>query len=267
MNIAFWSAEDGTGITSGMVAVASVCANAWNRKAILMQSRNQDGDLQEKLEAALPAGMVGEERPYYVLDGLDYLLWQVKNKKLTRAMLKDSIVPIVKGRMYYLPQGVRGKPRVYPQALKEGMWKVIRQAEQLSDLTFVDCGSGEDELSAYILAKADVVVVGLSQERQNLDAYFQQRHAFRGRVVYLVNQYQQESIYNKNNLNRLYRIQEDKLGVIPHNPVFRHASDKGRADRFVRRHIRCITADYQAYFMQELMQTTRLILKSAGIAE
>lgn len=267
MNIAFWSEEDGCGTTSGMAAVASVCSNAWNMKTILMQSRNQEGDLRKKLDGTPLSGMVREESSYYALDGLDYLLWQEKNKKLDEAMVIDSMVPVVKERMYYLPQGERKKPRVCSEELKGAMWHIVRQTEQLSDLTFIDCGSGEDELSEHLLSQADAVVVNLSQERQNLDAYFQKRHAFGGRVVYLVNQYQQESIYNRKNLNRLYRLQEGELGVIPLNPLFRHAVDKGKAERFIRRHIRCSALDHQYYFMKELMQTTHIILKAAGFAE
>lgn len=267
MNIAFWSEEDGCGTTSGMAAVASVCSDAWNMRTVLIQSRNQEGDLHQKLGTAPVAGMVREESQNTMLDGLDYLLWQARNRKLTRAMVADSMVSVVKGRMSYLPQGMHRVPRVCQAALKESMWQVIRRAEMLSDITFIDCGSGEDELSAYILSKADAVVVCISQEKQNLDAYFRKRHAFRGKVIYLVNLYQAESIYNKKNLNRLYRIGEDELAVIPRNPVFRHASEKGKAERFIRRRIRCITLDQQFYFMQELMQATNLILKAVGVAE
>ena len=112
MNIAFWSEDRGCGTTSSMAAVASVCSNAWNLKTILMQSRHQDGDLWEKIETA-PLGMVSEDGMSRVLDGLDYLLWQAKNKKLTEAAVLDSMIPVVKERMYYLPQSRYRKPRVY----------------------------------------------------------------------------------------------------------------------------------------------------------
>lgn len=265
MHVVFWSEEDGCGMTSSMAAVASLCSNAWNMKTILIQGRNQEGDLTDKLETDISSRIVREAGPCdQRLDGLDYLLWKAKNRKLDQEAIADSVASVIRGRMYYLPQAAYRKPRVYPQALKEGMWQVIRQAEQFSDLTFVDCGSGADELSAYLLQKADAIVIHLSQERQNLDAYFQKRHAFRGRVVYVINRYQQESIYNRKNLNRLYRIPEDSLGVIPHNPIFRHASDRGKVERFVRRHIRRTALENQAYFMQELTRTAGMVLHAAG---
>lgn len=265
MNIAFWSEARGCGTTSSMAAVASVCSNAWNMKTVLMQSRHQEGDLCEKLEAVPSLGMVSEDGPSRALDGLDYLLWQAKNKKLTDTVVFDSMIPVVKERMYYLPQSRYRKPRVYARSLKQGMCQVIRYAQQISDVTFVDCGSGRNELADLLLAKADVVVVCLRQERSSLECYFEKRHVFPGKVIYLVNQYQQESMYNRAYLMRRYRIEEDELGVIVHNSIFRHASDKGRTERFVRRHIRGTSLENQYSFMQELMQTTRLILKRAGI--
>lgn len=264
MNIAFWSEDRGCGTTSSMAAVASVCSNAWNLKTILMQSRHQDGDLWEKIETA-PLGMVSEDGMSRALDGLDYLLWQAKNKKLTEAAVLDSMIPVVKERMYYLPQSRYRKPRVYARSLKQGMWQIIRYAQRVSDVVFIDCGSGRNELAEIILAKADVVVICLRQERGSLERYFGKRHAFSGKVIYIVDQYQQESMYNQAYLRRVYRIGDDELGVIPHNSIFRHASDRGRTERFVRRHIRGTSLENQYYFMQELMQTTRLILKNAGI--
>lgn len=153
----------------------------------------------------------------------------------------------------------------YIQPIKWKVMDLLKQAAEISDLTFVDCGCSRNELVDTILPQADVVVVTISQERQNLDAYFQKRHVFSGKVIYLVNQYQQDSIYNKKNLNRLYRLEEGELAVIPHNPFFRYACGKGKVERFIRKHIRCTASDSQFYFIQDLIQTSSMVLKAAGI--
>lgn len=267
MNISFWSEEDGCGMTSGMAAIASVCSDAWKMKTILVQSSNQEGDLCQKLGAGTQTvSAVQEEKMQYRQDGWDSLCGLAQNEKLTAAKLVERMVPVVRGRMYYLPQGEYKKREKYPAFVKEGMRQVIRSAEQIADLTFVDCGNGRDEMSDFLLSQADVVVISISQERQNLDAYFQNRHIFRGNVIYLINQYHQESIYNKKNLNRLFRLREEELAVIPNNPVFRHVSGKGKTERFIRRYIRCRIFDYQYYFMQELMRTAGMVVKAAGLS-
>ena len=265
MKVAFWSEEDGCGTTSSMAAVASVCSDAWKLKTVLLQSRSQSGDLKQKLESGFKSSFVREETSYYALDGLDYLLWQEKNRKLNEQILQESMVPVVAGWMYYVPQGERRKPQIYSKELKEAMCNILAQVEKQSDLTFIDCGSGEDDLSAYLLQEADVVAVNFSQERQGLDSYFQQHHRYHGRVLYIINHYQQESIYNKKNLNRIYRLQDSELAVIPENPFFRNASDRGQIERFIRRHIHYNLFDQQFYFMKELMQTSLLLLKAAGL--
>lgn len=267
MNIAFWSEEDGCGTTSGMAAIASVCSNAWKMKTILMQSINQKGDLRKKLEASPLGDAVFEDDPYYAFGGLDYLLWQEKNKRLNEAMVERTMVPIGKRGLHYLPSG-EGKWRFGgfdAKGQKEAMRRIIELAERLSDLTFIDCGSRRDEWSDYLLLQADVVVVNFSQERMALDAYLNNSHGFRGKSVYLINRYSQESIYNKANLGRIYRPQED-IAVIPHNPYFCHAGDKGRLERFIHRHIRGGIFDQQFYFMQELLHTAAVILRAVGAA-
>lgn len=267
LKIAFWSEEDGCGTTSAMTAIASVCSDVWNMKTVLIQVGGQEGDLHQKLgTGALATCMVKEGNLYDAQGQWDGLLRLIKNKGLTEEMLLGHMVPVVKGRMYYLEQGGCRMQERYRKSAMEGMRQAIRFAERVSDLTFVDCGCGEGGMPGYLLPQADVVVVSISQERQNLDAYFQGRHAFHGKVIYLVNQYHPESIYNKKNLNRLYRLSEEELAVIPHNPVFRHVSERGKVERFVRRHMRCMAFDHQFYFMQELMQTAGMVVRAAGLA-
>lgn len=266
MKIAFWSKEDGCGTTSGMAAIASVCSDVWKMKTILMQTNNQEGDLYQKLGIGIQGlSMLQEKKQYDGHAGWENLVNLEKNKMLSQASLLERMIPVVRERMYYLPQGEYKKQKKYPELLKTRVQQVIHLAEQMSDLTFIDCGSGRDEMSEFMLAQADVAVVCISQERQNLDAYFQNRHVFLGNVIYLVNQYHQESVYNKKNLNRLFRLREEELAVIPYCPVFRHVSGKGKTERFVRRHTHCRIFDHQFYFMQELMQTTAIILKAAGL--
>ncbi len=242
MKVAFWSEEDRCGTTSSMAAVASFCSGAWKMKTVLLQSRNQKGDLCRKLEPESYIRNADKGLPVCRKDG--------KN-------------------LYCLRDGAEEyrKQKHYSKFFKESMWRLIDRAEQFSDITFIDCGNGEDELSAEILSKADVSVVNMTQGRRNLDYFFQKRHAFLGNVIYLVNQYHQESVYNKQNLNRLYRIQKDELAVIPNDQFFRYASDNGKTDRFIRRHIHCKNIDRQFYFMQELMHTANIIVNTAGFVK
>lgn len=267
MNIVFWSEEDGCGTTSGMAAVASVCADAWHMKTILLQSSNQRGDLYQKLGTGIKPRSLAKEPICGIQDEWETLTRLAERKKLTEETLMERMVPVIRGRMYYLPQGEYQKQEKYPKAVLAAIRQIVSFAQRMSDLTFIDCGSGRDEISDFLLSQADVAVVSLSQERQNLDAYFQNRHILQENVIYLINQYHQESIYNKKNINRLYRLYEEQLAVIPNNPLFRHISGKGKTERFVRRHIQCRNFDYQNEFMMELVKTSALILRSARMAD
>lgn len=261
MKIAFWSEEDGLGTTSSMAAIASVCADAWQKRCILFQSGNQEGDLFKKLGADQRGGRSSS----FCRDSWEELRYYAGGRMLTKAVLFSYLLPSAKGRMHYLPQGEYKKQKSYPSDMKKGIYSIIRFAEQAADVTFIDCGSGRDGLSEYLLAQADVVVVIISQERQNLDAYFQSRHTFQGKVIYLVSQYHQESIYNRKNINRLYRLKEEEMAVVPYNPVFRYMCEKGKIERFVYRQIRGMAVDKQFYFMQELVHAAQTLMKTAGV--
>ncbi len=154
-------------------------------------------------------------------------------------------------------------PLAVQQHVQDGSLSVCREP-QAGCITFIDCGNRRDVLREHLLAQADAVVLNVSQEHHNLDAYFQYRHVFHRRTVYLIHQYHQGSIYNKNNFKRLYRIDEESLGIIPHDPFFRYACSRGTVQEFVRGYIHCGILDHPFYFMQELIRSAYLILKAAG---
>lgn len=238
MKIAFWSGEEKIGMTSSMAAAACVCSNVWDLKTVLLQSRNQKGDLYQKFDGS-QCSCPGRRT-------------------------RERLVTVRKGRMYYLMQPGYAKQEQYPEFFKKSMRRLILRAEKFADITFIDCGSGEDELAADILSGADVSVINISQGRQCLNLFFQKRHAFHGSVIYLVNQYQQNSICDKQYLNRLYRIPKEALAVIPDNQFFRYAGDNGKMERFILKYARCTNTDRQFYFMQELAHTVNMILYAGG---
>ncbi len=269
MKIAFWSEDDGCGTTSAMAAVASVCSNAWNIKTVLMQSRGLAGDLCGKFECGALSGMVREESAYYALDGLDYLLWQEKNNRLDTSAVRENVVAVVKDKMFYLPQGRCSSPYLCRQDIKGGMLRVAERVEQIADFMFLDCGCGKDEMTEDLLAQADVVAVNLSQERESVEACFERQRGWRGKVVYIINRYRQESVYNRKNISRIYRLCDGELCVVPEDLFFGSAGDKGQLERFVRRHLKSASFafDPHQYFMRELTRTAGLILRAAGYAE
>ena len=79
-------------------------------------------------------------------------------------------------------------------------------------------------------------------------------------MMFLVGNYRKEGLYNKQNLHRIYRIPEKQLVVVPFNPEFQQACEKGRVDKYMNDKQSIYRSENRNYFMQELQHAMNIIL-------
>ena len=266
MKIVFWSESNSCKTTANMAAIGSMCSLLFPYQNILMQNRTGPGGLDFIFQPGKHIGFVQEESAYYALEGMDYLIWQEQNHRLDRDSMREGMVPVLDRKLFYLPSGKREKPRLYPKETGALQYEVIKKMEEFSDITFIDCGDLEDDLTEKLLKSADVVVVNLSQSKEALDSFFIKHHPICGKIIYLINNYDFNSVYNRKNLNRIYRISEEQLCVIPINQKFETACIAGKLDVFLKKQVNNRNSRQNKMFMKELLWSTHLILKAAGLA-
>lgn len=163
--VMFWSPDGGHGRTSSHTAIVAVTASLQYRLRLLLchnQYRNQS------VEAGLVSADVlmdhahPRKRP-----GIDRIRYLHKSGILTRNNVSDYMIPLLKDRLDLLIGTDEGEKKLpdYP------FWKYLfTAAGEYYDLILMDAGSGTEQMP--LLAKADLVVVNLSQNAAQLKAFF-----------------------------------------------------------------------------------------------
>ncbi len=75
MKIVFKGIESGAGLTSSACALAVLNTIKGYGKTIIMQHKSAGNDLKKMLTDAAKVKRVEEASNYYVLEGMDYLIW------------------------------------------------------------------------------------------------------------------------------------------------------------------------------------------------
>ena len=209
--------------------------------------------------------MLREDSTYYALEGMDYLIWQEQHHRLDATAMKESVVPVLEHRLFYLPGGSREKPGLYPAQTGELQWRIMTRLEEFAELVFIDVGSERDTFTFSLLQRADVVVVNFSGEQKELEKFFGSQFPCRGQVLYLLANYSSDQIYNCENLQRIYRMDPRTICSIPNNPHFAQACMHGKVDHYMKNCCHSRGASQRnAQFITQLRHVAGLILEAGA---
>lgn len=281
MKIAFWSEQKGSG-TSFNLAVTACAAICLHPLSIAVVSGGyHDGKLEQKffgrnrriVEREMPAAeyrqdtmLVAEPSKYLVTSGLDCLLRKERPEELTEAVVKENMRQVVKDRMYCLPTSVRQEYEWWHQDYQfRRMNRVMAAVESYFDVVFIDCGSRQDDYAQKVFREADVCVLNMNQQTEVIGEFYRNPPDYKGKVFFLLGKYFADALYNRQDLQRIYRIEEERLGAIPYNPQLHAAEQMGRIGGSVQQYLGRNGEGQGMGFEKELVRTTNLILKLAGL--
>lgn len=122
-----------------------------------------------------------------------------------------------------------------------GLSKKIAKAERgkqkpskEADFYFLDCGIGLGRGKSRILRQMDLVVVNVKQEEAGLNRFFlEDRHRIPNFLVLMGNYYACDA-FDRAYLEREYRVESERLGVISNNPEFYEAHRRGKVRHFIK---------------------------------
>ncbi len=281
MKIAFWSERRRAGTTFNLAVIACVSVIRHPISAAVVSG----GYRNEMLERGLletpglvsgmegfgqghleESSMVAETQQYFTARGLDCLLLKERREELTELVLKANMRQVVEGRMYCLPSSVRTEQEWWRQdSAFVRMSRVLDAVESCFDVVFIDCGSRKDDYAQKVLKEADVCVLNMSQENEGIGDFYRSPRKYPGKPFFLLGNYFEDAVYNRENLHRIYRVEEECLGAVPYNPWLQEASQKGKLMNGVKRCLEQEALGKNVEFSRELVRTANLILKLAGL--
>lgn len=247
-------------MTSNMAAIAGRLSYKFHKKCALIQTKRLENDISYPFLENRKESMIREECDYFLAEGMDYLMLQ---KEIAAEQVLLSLQELIPHQLFYLPPGRRSLSE------KSEIWMekfdaVLHYLEQSVDLIFLDCGTGQNTRIQELMKLADLVVVNFSQSQTALDHFFIQSYEVSKKFFYLIGSYQPESIYNKKNMKRIYRIPTERLGVIPYNPKFQSVCEHGQLLHFMREQNHFLHQDRDRVFWKELDEASNALLEVAA---
>ena len=304
MKIAFGSGQEKVGTTFNTAAIACAAVMMYPISIGMISSDYCDRDLEKNFQgkaqdgrrawrrwngggpweaggtlaagqamAAVAAGkeaggllVAAEEEEYFLDGGLDCLL--CREEELDGQLLRQNMQQIIEGRLSVLPSSRRQEYKWwYKDRLFAQMRRIVALMEESFDLVLIDCGARRDDFTREILQESELCVLNMDQASEQIGDFYRTPPTFRAKTFFLVGNYFQEELYNRENLERLYRMEADMLGAIPYNPQMQAASKAGMMDIGIRKYINHGMRGKNIGFEQETIRSARLILKRAGVIE
>lgn len=204
--------------------------------------------------------MVKEPFAYMEGEGMDYLMKKSSNHMLSEKNIGDGIV-YVKEDLGYIPGAVKKSRMMYEMEFKKECQNILKELDKMADYIFVDCAHAADSVRQKIMEQADLIVVNVSQQEKVLDEYFSYPTALWNKTVYCIGNYIGEEPCNLKNIQRLYRIDNKQIGVIPYNVEFLASMRKGKALSFFQNyHLRARNYRNKEFF-GELFKLSNMIIQ------
>lgn len=230
MKFFFFGQERNSGTTSNMVAVATRLTVKEQKKIILVPLGKKPEAIEMAFYRSWENQRLREKCAYFLAEGLDYLL---QKNTVRREEIRKALKELIPGFLSYLPMGEREITLLEPGEYQAFLRRVLDELEQMADYVFLDCGAMEVKAVEFFKKKEDLLVMNLKQNSESFDAFFLKQYNTAQKFFYLVGNYHFDSVYNKRNLYRMYRIPQGCFGVIPYNPQFQYVCQKGQLWRYL----------------------------------
>lgn len=263
MKIVFRAREDRTSSLMAVMLLGILLSEWQHISNIMLQNKALKDEMVKHLFSGDRAMAIREESSYFALEGLDYLIWQERNNKLTVESVNEVMMRVCE-KSVFIPSGERDAPGLYPEETGRMQMGIIDLLDQITDLVLLDCGEVWDNLSKGLIVSGCLSVICLSQKKELIDEVMVETNIDPERTFFIITDYDHSSIYNKKNIARLYRIPEKRIGVIPKNEELKKQLGRGEICRFIRKNVNSKVGSKYYYFMKELKNCTSDLLTAVN---
>lgn len=260
MIIAFCNMER-EGEEAAVNMIASGLALQMTKQASVLMLQSGFGEHQvEDAIAKKNEIMIKEPFAYMEGEGLDYLMKKSSNHLLSEKTTGDGIV-YVKENLGYIPGAVKKNQMMYELEFSQECKNILKELDKMADYIFVDCTHAAETVKYKVQEEADLIIVNVSQQEKVLDEFFSYPSSFSYKTAYCIGNYVGEEPCNLKNIQRLYRIDNKRIGIIPYNVEFLSSLRKGKALSFIQNYPIKVKNYKNKDFFEELFKISNMIMQ------
>lgn len=265
LKIAFWSNSPGkSGVTGNLSCISIVSAMYQPSEMVLFENHVNINNLGSTFLNQNSYDKLQEKNSYFVENGLGRILSYCDMGNLVNAgMVHRSCLSVFDQRVFYLPTGGMN-PDLMEYRLKRHAGEAMSLLEEVYSTVCIDISSSSLESSRKILKEADLVVVNLCQNRQQLSHFFRNYSEIQQKAFYVIGNYDPQSEITKYDIVNRFGLPGHQIGTIPYNRRFADALTEGKVIPFLLRNYDCGKENANYDFMSAVKETVCLYEQAKG---
>lgn len=262
MKVAFWeNLRRGARETDDMAAISIMLSIHYHKKVILLDNGQESDSLERVFRGIHRFYYVKEDSNYIVhRHGMDQILNNLHITSDIQPLLAHSAVEVIQDYLYYVPESKVINHLAYDYELYHELTKIIRTYENISDFIMVRARNGNHLSTKHVLDEADLVMVELSQDFDELDEFFDNYSSIRHKAIFVFSQYKLNSISIYQIMNK-YRIKKEQIVVITEHLPMSAACIGGNLVSYLKGNNNCSKGSEHYRCVRELRRAARMILR------
>jgi len=262
MVVAFYSPMHGQAGTSGnLLSIAILFALKYQKKLFLMESHFE----KNALESMLVKKTKQREFSFYEDFGIDLLVRSKVLTSLDEEQLINASFSFLNNQIHLLPGTRQVNRDIFEQSIHQTILDVIEIANQEHDMVFIDVNASKNDLTNQILERADLIVANLSQNPWLIKQFFEQVPKDKGKLIYVLGNYDKNSQFNLRNLSYQFPLLSSKnTATILYDGLWRDAMFDANTISFMRKKLNCEHKKKKVPFIDGVEKACSLILRGVG---
>lgn len=263
MKICFWSHVRGVaGVTTNLACVSALMSIGGLGKTAVLENHYSTNSIGDMILVPEKLGHLREHGEYYSRYGIEYILKRLYSGESGEKLLRHASIPLLFSSMYYLPQGRIVNKEVFNYEFNLVQKELFESLEKISDYVFIDTEANQNLSSKVILSESDLIVVNLSQDPDQIQEYFNQYVSMQDKAVYLIGNYQSESVWNISRICKEFHIPREKIGIIPFNLELADSMSTGHLLQFLNRNYYKASDHENDYLIRYVKRASQMIRKN-----
>lgn len=264
MKICFWSPVRGrAGVTTNAACISALLAIGQRGRMTVLENHYSVRGIGDILMEPETVEAFREHGEYHSCFGVEYLLKRIYSGEPGEKLIHHAAIPLLFSSMFYIPQGRIVNKEIFNYEFRLVYDELFQALEAFSDYIFIDTETNQNLSSTIILSQADLVVVNLPQDMEQIAAFFREQKSIQERAVYLIGNYQEEYPCNLAYICREYGISRQRIGIIPFNLELQEAMSRGHLLQFLNRNYSEAEDAQNEYLLRYAKRAANMIRKNA----
>lgn len=248
-----------SGVTGNLACISIESAMYRPSEMVLFENHVSINNLGNAFLNQNSYDILQEEGFYFVESGLGRILsYCGMGEAVDPEMIDRTCLSVFDQRVFYLPSGGMNQD-LMEYRLKRHAGDVMTLLEQRYSNVCIDLSSSSLESSRIFLQEADLVVVNLSQNNQQLSHFFRNFSEIRQKAFYVIGNYDPKSVITKHDIVKRFGVPGSLVGTIPYNRGFADALTRGDLISFLLRNDKCGEENENHDFICALKETVCLL--------